>query len=67
MTVERVGEHPMDDRRGLSRMVSEAGIAGRLRDGFRGELLQPGDDGYETARRIWNGAIDKRPGLIARL
>src|SRR5215213_9079031 len=34
--------------------------------GFRGELLRPGDDGYEPARRLWNGAIDKRPALIAR-
>ena len=34
--------------------------------GFRGELLRPGDDGYEPARRLWNGAIDRRPALIAR-
>jgi len=31
-----------------------------------GELLLPGTDGYEGARRIWNGMIDKRPGLILR-
>lgn len=37
-----------------------------LRRDFAGQLLQPGDDGYEAARRIWNGAIDKRPALIAR-
>src|SRR5262245_285105 len=34
--------------------------------GFRGSLLRPGDDGYDDARRIWNGAIDRRPALIAR-
>lgn len=34
--------------------------------GFRGQVLQSGDLGYDTARRIWNGAIDKRPALIAR-
>jgi FAD/FMN-containing dehydrogenase len=33
---------------------------------LRGELLRPGDRGYEEARRIWNGAIDRRPALIAR-
>ena len=33
---------------------------------FRGELLRPGDGGYETARRVWNGMIDRRPTLIAR-
>jgi FAD/FMN-containing dehydrogenase len=31
-----------------------------------GELITPGDPGYETARRIWNGVIDKRPAAIAR-
>jgi FAD/FMN-containing dehydrogenase len=33
---------------------------------FAGELLRPGERGFEEARRIWNGAIDRRPGLIAR-
>ncbi len=40
--------------------------AAELRETFRGELLGPGDEGYDDARRIWNGAIDRRPGLIAR-
>jgi FAD/FMN-containing dehydrogenase len=30
------------------------------------ELLAPGDEGYDEARKIWNGAIDRRPALIAR-
>ena len=29
-----------------------------------GELLRPGDPGYDDARKIWNGMIDKRPALI---
>jgi FAD/FMN-containing dehydrogenase len=33
---------------------------------FSGRLLRPGDDGYEEARRVHNGLIDKRPALIAR-
>ena len=33
---------------------------------FRGELVLPADPGYDSARRIWNGAIDRRPGCIAR-
>jgi FAD/FMN-containing dehydrogenase len=33
---------------------------------FRGELLAPGDAAYDAARAIWNGAIDRRPALIAR-
>jgi FAD/FMN-containing dehydrogenase len=31
-----------------------------------GELILPGDDGYERGRRVWNGAIEKYPALIAR-
>jgi len=38
----------------------------RLRTGFEGELIWPGDDGYDTARTVWNAAIDRRPALIAR-
>jgi FAD/FMN-containing dehydrogenase len=38
----------------------------RLRSCFRGALLRPGEEGYDEARRIWNGAIDRRPALIAR-
>jgi FAD/FMN-containing dehydrogenase len=33
---------------------------------FRGELLLPASLGYDAARRIWNGAIDRRPACIAR-
>jgi hypothetical protein len=40
-------------------------IAG-LQEGFRGELLRPQDPGYEDARRVWNGSIDRFPALIAR-
>jgi FAD/FMN-containing dehydrogenase len=35
-------------------------------EGFAGEVLTPGDGGYEDARRIHNGLIDKRPALITR-
>jgi FAD binding domain len=33
---------------------------------FRGELLLPTSPGYDTARRLWNGAIDRHPACIAR-
>lgn len=33
---------------------------------FSGVLLRPADEGYEDARKIHNGLIDKRPALIAR-
>jgi len=35
-------------------------------EGFAGELLRPEDEGFEEARRIHNGLVDKRPALIAR-
>src|SRR5918997_6204485 len=38
----------------------------KLRTRFRGALLRPGEEGYDGARRVWNGAIDRRPALIAR-
>ena len=37
-----------------------------LATAFTGELLGPTDSGYETARKVHNGLIDKRPALIAR-
>lgn len=33
---------------------------------FTGQLLRPGDAGYDEARKVHNGLIDKRPALIAR-
>jgi FAD/FMN-containing dehydrogenase len=33
---------------------------------FTGSLLRPGDAGYDDARRLHNGLIDKHPALIAR-
>ena len=36
-----------------------------FQSGFRGRLIAPGDVSYDTARKIWNGTIDRRPGLIA--
>jgi FAD/FMN-containing dehydrogenase len=37
-----------------------------FRSAFGGELLRATDVGYETARRVWNGNIDRRPAVIAR-
>src|SRR5437868_8486792 len=33
---------------------------------FRGTLVGPGDEGYDAARSVWNGMIDRRPALVAR-
>jgi FAD/FMN-containing dehydrogenase len=37
-----------------------------LKAHFRGDLLLPGDGGYDEVRQIWNAMIDRKPALIAR-
>jgi FAD/FMN-containing dehydrogenase len=37
-----------------------------LRDSIHGPVIGPDDEGYDEARSIWNGAIDRRPACIAR-
>ena len=37
-----------------------------FRASLRGRLLRPDDEGYDAARRVWNGMIDRHPALIAR-
>jgi len=48
----------------MAKLASD--LAGALQGKFSGELLTAADAGYEEARRIHNGMIDKRPALIAR-
>jgi FAD binding domain/Berberine and berberine like len=38
----------------------------QLAPSFKGQLLREGDEGYEAARRVWNGCFDRRPALIAQ-
>lgn len=44
----------------------ERAAAQDLRASLSGTLLAPGENGYESARHVWNGMIDKHPALIAR-
>jgi FAD/FMN-containing dehydrogenase len=40
--------------------------ADEFKAGLRGQLLSADDDGYDRARKLWNGMFDRRPALIAR-
>jgi FAD/FMN-containing dehydrogenase len=46
-------------------MLDEA-IVEQFKVSLRGLLIQPGDEGYDEARKVYNGMIDKRPRMIAR-
>lgn len=48
-----------------STRLDEAAIR-ELKTGLRGQVIQPGEPGYDQARRIFNGMIDRRPSVIAR-
>src|SRR4051812_25746815 len=37
-----------------------------LRGKLRGAVALPGEDGYDTARTIWNAMVDRRPALVVR-
>lgn len=37
-----------------------------LQQRFKGDLLRPGESGYEDARAIWNSLAARTPGIIAR-
>jgi hypothetical protein len=37
-----------------------------LTETFAGEVVVPGDPGYDAARAVWNGMVDRRPALVVR-
>lgn len=49
----------------MAHVLGEATVS-ELESGLSGKLIRPDDADYESARRIWNHAIDKRPALVVR-
>jgi hypothetical protein len=47
-------------------MTIDATAVRNLAAHFTVRLLRPANQGYDEARRIWNGHIDRRPALIAQ-
>src|SRR3954447_25355215 len=44
----------------------DTGVVEAFRRRMRGAVMTPADPGYDGARRVWNGMVDRRPWLIAR-
>jgi FAD/FMN-containing dehydrogenase len=63
--VPRVARSALETERRDATALDDAALADRAPH-FRGELIRPGDPQYDAARAIWNGAIDRHPGLVAR-
>jgi FAD/FMN-containing dehydrogenase len=50
---------------GADAMIPAAAVA-KFESRLEGRLMQPGDEEYDQARRVWNGMIHRRPALIVR-
>src|SRR5450755_4990660 len=50
----------------MSTSVISASAIDELASSFDGQLVRDSDDGYDEARKVWNGHFDRRPALVAR-
>jgi FAD/FMN-containing dehydrogenase len=64
-TASTPGEIPARTLAGGTAVLRAAEIRD-LAASMRGQVLVAGQDGYDQARRVWNGMFDRRPAVIAR-
>jgi FAD/FMN-containing dehydrogenase len=57
--------HPVAGGGRETSIVNAAALAA-FQDGFLGEVVIRDNPGYEAARVVWNGMIDRRPAFVAR-
>jgi FAD/FMN-containing dehydrogenase len=50
----------------LHTAATRAAALNDFRAGLSGDLIFPGDPDYDSARRVWNGMIDRYPAMIVR-
>jgi hypothetical protein len=47
-------------------MIASVNGLSSLREAFAGEIILPGDPGYDGARAVWNKVFDRRPAVVVR-
>jgi FAD/FMN-containing dehydrogenase len=58
---------PLAEDRRMTSLSTTSAAPRQTIPGHVGEVLEPGHPGYEAARAVFNGSIDRRPALIARV
>jgi Serine dehydrogenase proteinase len=54
---------PSSDR---DQMIDIGGDVSRLRSSVGGRVMLPGQDGYDSARALWNAIVDRRPAVVVQ-